>query len=200
MSHPTLQIFQQNLGLTHSLTHSVTHSHTHSPTHSVTQSLTPTLTHPLTQSLSHSVTHSLTHSHTHSPTHSVTQSLTHSLTHSLLHSLTHSLFTHTHAHTHSLTRKWLACSEQPFWLIPKLPLMDSTVSTTSEKKNPVRLASTHNFVCKCKLFLGDLMWVARFGLMSQIGASQIEAPIGSIFQKYVVCSTFMVKMRIDLGS
>ncbi len=47
--------------------------------------------------------------------------------------------------------------------------------------------------------LGDLRWVARFGLMSQIGASQIEAPIGSVFQKYV-SNTFMVKMRIDLGS
>ncbi len=50
-----------------------------------------------------------------------------------------------------------------------------------------------------KRFLGDLRWVARFGLMSQIGASQIEALIGSLFQKYV-SSTFMVKMRIDLGS
>ncbi len=49
------------------------------------------------------------------------------------------------------------------------------------------------------LFLGDLRWVARFGLMSQISASQIEAPIGSVFQKYV-SSTLMVKMRIDLGS
>ncbi len=48
-------------------------------------------------------------------------------------------------------------------------------------------------------FLGDLRWVARFGLVSQISASQIEAPIGSLFQKYV-SSTFMVKMRIDLGS
>ncbi len=48
-------------------------------------------------------------------------------------------------------------------------------------------------------FLGDLRWVARFGLMSQIGASQIKAPIGSVFQKYV-SSTFIVKMRIDLGS
>ncbi len=48
-------------------------------------------------------------------------------------------------------------------------------------------------------FLGDLRWIARFGLMSQIGASQIEAPIGSLFQKNVN-STFMVKMRIDLGS
>ncbi len=48
-------------------------------------------------------------------------------------------------------------------------------------------------------FLGDLRWVARFVLMSQIGASQIDAPIGSLFQKYV-SSTFMVKMRIDLGS
>ncbi len=35
--------------------------------------------------------------------------------------------------------------------------------------------------------------------MSQIGASQIKAPTGSIFQKYVY-SSFMVKMRIDLGS
>ena len=50
-----------------------------------------------------------------------------------------------------------------------------------------------------KSFLVDLRWVVRFGLMSQIGESQIEAPIGSIFQKYVY-STFMVKMRIDLGS
>ncbi len=48
-------------------------------------------------------------------------------------------------------------------------------------------------------FSGDLRWVARFGLMSQISASQIEAPIGSLFQKYVY-SSFMVKMRIDLGS
>ncbi len=48
-----------------------------------------------------------------------------------------------------------------------------------------------------RTFLGDLRWVARFGLMSQIAASQIEAPIGSLFQKYV-SSTFIVKMRIDL--
>ncbi len=38
--------------------------------------------------------------------------------------------------------------------------------------------------------LGDLRWVARFGLMSQIGASQIEAPIGSVFQKYVYIQHF----------
>ncbi len=57
---------------------------------------------------------------------------------------------------------------------------------------------THTWVV-LSWFLGDLRWVARFGLMSQIGASQIEAPIGSLFQKYV-SSTFMVKMRIDLGS
>ncbi len=44
-------------------------------------------------------------------------------------------------------------------------------------------------------FSGDLRWVARFGLMSQISVSQIEAPIGHLFQKYVY-STFMVKMRI----
>ncbi len=35
--------------------------------------------------------------------------------------------------------------------------------------------------------------------MSQIGVSQIKAPTGSIFQKYVH-SSFIVKMRIDLGS
>ncbi len=35
--------------------------------------------------------------------------------------------------------------------------------------------------------------------MSQISASQIKAPIGSIFQKYVY-NSFIVKMRIDLGS
>ncbi len=35
--------------------------------------------------------------------------------------------------------------------------------------------------------------------MSQIGVSQIKAPIGSIFQKYVY-SSFMVQMMIDLGS
>ncbi len=34
--------------------------------------------------------------------------------------------------------------------------------------------------------------------MSQIGASQIKAPIGSLFQNYIY-SSFMVKMRIDLG-
>ncbi len=53
-----------------------------------------------------------------------------------------------------------------------------------------------NFYC---LFLGDLRWVARLGLTRQIGASQILAPIGSVFLKYVY-STFMVKMRTDLGS
>ncbi len=35
--------------------------------------------------------------------------------------------------------------------------------------------------------------------MSQIGVSQIKAPIGSIFKKYVY-SSFMVKMMINLGS
>ncbi len=40
---------------------------------------------------------------------------------------------------------------------------------------------------------------AIWAQMSQIGASQIKAPIGSDFQKYVY-SSFMVKMRIDLGS
>ena len=35
--------------------------------------------------------------------------------------------------------------------------------------------------------------------LSQIGASQIEVPIGSVFQKYV-CSSFIVKMRINLGT
>ncbi len=34
---------------------------------------------------------------------------------------------------------------------------------------------------------------------SEIGASEIKAPLGSIFQKYIY-SSFMVKMRIDLGS
>ncbi len=34
---------------------------------------------------------------------------------------------------------------------------------------------------------------------SQIGASQIKVPVGSVFQKYVY-TCFMVKMRIDLGS
>ncbi len=43
--------------------------------------------------------------------------------------------------------------------------------------------------------MGHVIWA----LMSQIGASQIKAPIGSIFQKYVY-SSFMVKMRIDLGT
>ncbi len=41
------------------------------------------------------------------------------------------------------------------------------------------------FVC-----LGDLRCVARFGLMSQIGASQIRAPVGSLFQKYVYIQQF----------
>ncbi len=34
---------------------------------------------------------------------------------------------------------------------------------------------------------------------SQISASQIKAPVGSVFQKYVY-SSLMVKMRIDSGS
>ncbi len=50
-------------------------------------------------------------------------------------------------------------------------------------------------ICKSNPF-----WVIWDGLhdLSQIGASQIEAPIGSLFQNYV-SSSFMVKMRIDLG-
>ncbi len=35
--------------------------------------------------------------------------------------------------------------------------------------------------------------------MSQIGASQIKAPMGSIFLKYVY-SSLIVKIRINLGS
>ncbi len=35
--------------------------------------------------------------------------------------------------------------------------------------------------------------------MRQFGVSQIKAPFSSIFQKYVY-SSFMVKIRIDLGS
>ncbi len=35
--------------------------------------------------------------------------------------------------------------------------------------------------------------------VSQIGVSQIKAPIGSIFHKYVY-SSFIVKMRINSGS
>ncbi len=35
--------------------------------------------------------------------------------------------------------------------------------------------------------------------MSQMGASQIKAPIGRVFQKYVY-SSFIVKLRIDSGS
>ncbi len=52
-------------------------------------------------------------------------------------------------------------------------------------------------------FLGDLRSLGRFCELlekaSEIGASKIKAPIGSFFQKYV-SSSFMVKMRIDLGS
>ncbi len=40
---------------------------------------------------------------------------------------------------------------------------------------------------------------AIWAQMSQIGVSQIKAPIGNIFQKYVY-SSFMVKVRIDSGS
>ena len=43
--------------------------------------------------------------------------------------------------------------------------------------------------------MGCMIWAQ----VSQIGASQIKAPTGSIFQKYVY-SSLMVKMRIDLGS
>ncbi len=35
--------------------------------------------------------------------------------------------------------------------------------------------------------------------VSQIGASQIKAPIGSVFQKYVY-SSLIIKMRINLGT
>ncbi len=34
---------------------------------------------------------------------------------------------------------------------------------------------------------------------SEIGASKIKLPIGRVFQKYIY-SSFMVKMRIDLGT
>ncbi len=43
------------------------------------------------------------------------------------------------------------------------------------------------------------MGCAIWAKMSQISVSQIKAPIGSVFQKYVY-SSFIVKMRIDLGS
>ncbi len=43
------------------------------------------------------------------------------------------------------------------------------------------------------------MGCAIWAQMSQIGVSQIKAPIGSVFQKYVY-NSFMVKIRIDLGS
>ncbi len=43
------------------------------------------------------------------------------------------------------------------------------------------------------------MGCAIWAQMGQISASQIKAHIGSIFQKYVY-SSFIVKMRIDLGS
>ena len=43
------------------------------------------------------------------------------------------------------------------------------------------------------------MGCAIWAQVSQISASQIKAPEGSIFQKYVY-SSLMVKMRIDLGS
>ncbi len=43
--------------------------------------------------------------------------------------------------------------------------------------------------------MGRAIWAQ----MSQIGVSQIEAPIGSVFQKYVY-SSLMVKMRIIFGS
>ncbi len=43
--------------------------------------------------------------------------------------------------------------------------------------------------------MGRAIWAQ----VSQIGVSQIKAPTGSVFQKYVY-SSFMVKMRIDLGS
>ncbi len=42
--------------------------------------------------------------------------------------------------------------------------------------------------------VGCIIWAQ----MSQISVSQIKAPVGSVFQKYVY-SSFMVKMRIDLG-
>ncbi len=40
---------------------------------------------------------------------------------------------------------------------------------------------------------------AIWAQMSQISVSQIKAPLGSVFQKYVY-SSFMIKMRIGLGS
>ncbi len=42
--------------------------------------------------------------------------------------------------------------------------------------------------------MGRAIWAQ----MSQISVSQIKAPIGSVFQKYVY-SSFMVNMRTDLG-
>ncbi len=70
--------------------------------------------------------------------------------------------------------------------------------------------SSHKFQAKLKMPSGIhntrvqfFRWFevgcAIWAQMSQIGASQIEAPIGSLFQKYVyIC--FMVKMKINLGS
>ncbi len=50
-------------------------------------------------------------------------------------------------------------------------------------------------------FLGDLELGPICELLekaSEIGANEIKSPIGRVFQKYVY-SSFMVKMRIDLG-
>ncbi len=56
---------------------------------------------------------------------------------------------------------------------------------------------------RTEFFLGDLRSLVRFVSFwkkaSEIGVSEIKSPIGSLFQKYV-SSSFMVKMRIDLGS
>ncbi len=59
-----------------------------------------------------------------------------------------------------------------------------------------KLAPTRGLFVIVRWFeVGRMIWAQ----MSQIGVSQIKAPTGSIFQKYVY-SSFMVNMRIDLGS
>ena len=60
-------------------------------------------------------------------------------------------------------------------------------------------AKTRGVLFVCVIFL--FRWFEELGPICELleKASEIKSPIGSLFQKYVY-SSFMVKMRIDLGT
>ncbi len=82
------------------------------------------------------------------------------------------------------------------WLPWGLEPQNQTIAIFPATCNGLRNRVAPSFCFVFRWFeVGRVIWAQ----MSQIGVSQIKAPISSVFQKYVY-SSFMVKMRIDLGT